>query len=217
MSSTESVESSLRYWRSSCLRYGSRRPTQESGNPIAIGQPDVIGRPLACAAVIAEAESAWLHGALDQAVATAEQGRDLADALWGKGSREAQRARAVLGAALVERGKVAEAQLILREALTPDPESFAPSATPRCWVLASMAEAQRLKEDAAGAEATANQVLQACGPGRAHPAFAALARLTLARLWKEDGHAMAAVAVDALERAPAGYRRFLEAARREFP
>lgn len=83
--------------------------------------------------------------------------------------------------------------------------------------LASMAEAQRQKGDAAGGEATAKQALQACGLGRGHPAFAALARLTLARLRKEDGHAMAAVGIDALERSPPGYRRFLEAARREFP
>ncbi|HEY8207723.1 MAG TPA: serine/threonine-protein kinase [Myxococcaceae bacterium] len=185
---------------------------------IAQGQPEVIGRPLLAAARIAEAESAWLRGRLDEAIASAGQGRELADGLWGKESRESQRARAVLGAALIERGRGAEAQVLLREALTPKPESFARTATPRCWALASMAKAQWRMGDSVAAEATARRMLHDCRAGRAHPAVAALARLTLASVWKGEGgggeHALAEVAIDALERAPRGYGRFLEEAQR---
>ena len=185
---------------------------------LAERQGDLRGRPLLAEALIASAESAWLRGRLDEVITSAERGRDLADGLWGKNSRESQRARAVLGAALVERGKVAEAMPVLREALTPNLEAFAPSATPRCWALAALAEAQRRQRDGAAVEATVREALTACRPGRAHPVAAALARLTLALKWREEGgegaRAMAEVAIDELERSPPGYRRFVEQARR---
>ncbi|HVE85713.1 MAG TPA: tetratricopeptide repeat-containing protein kinase family protein, partial [Myxococcales bacterium] len=176
-----------------------------------LGAP--LGRPSLAAALIASGETQWLQGKLEEAAASAERGRALADGLWGPHSREAQRARAVLGAALVEQGRAAEAAAALRGALAPAPEDFAPTAAPRCQALAALVEAERQLREGDGLEAAAKELLRECRPGRAHPASVALGRLALARWWKEEGgggdRAMAAVATDALERGPPGYRRFV--------